>query len=138
EQTTDGEGDGSGDDEDLVHDFESVLDRCKGQGLRALPLMWHYRSQHESLISYSNYSFYEGRLHTFPGATFDAPDLGVELFHVDGEFRRGGTRDNPVEAATVVDRVLHHRRHHPALTIGVVALSAAQQTAVEAELERRS
>jgi very-short-patch-repair endonuclease len=118
--------------------FESVLDRCKAQGLTSLPLRWHYRSRHEDLITYSNYRFYDGKLHTFPGAVSDAPDLGVELFRVDGVYRRGATRDNIQEAVKVVDRVLHHRRHHPRATIGVVALSTAQQFAVEAEIERRA
>lgn len=68
----------------------------------------------------------------------DAPDLGVELFRVDGIYRRGATRDNLQEAAKVVDRVIHHRRHHPQTTLGVVALSTAQQFAVEAEIERRA
>ena len=129
------------DDEDIdeeVLDFESVLDRCKAQGFVPLPLNWHYRSRHEALITYSNHSFYNGRLHTFPGAVFDSADLGVELFNVDGIYRRGGTRDNPAEAAAVVDRVLFHRRHHAEATLGVVALSTAQQAAVEAEIERRS
>jgi very-short-patch-repair endonuclease len=129
------------DDDDIddeLLDFESILDRCKAQGFRALPLNWHYRSRHESLITFSNYSFYEGRLHTFPGAVFESPDLGVGLFKVDGEYRRGATRDNPIEAETVVDRIVYHRRHHPEATIGVVALSVAQQTCIEAAIERRS
>ncbi|WP_421121684.1 DUF4011 domain-containing protein [Aquihabitans daechungensis] len=124
-------------DEELL-DFESILDRCKAQGFPSLPLNWHYRSRHESLITFSNYSFYDGRLHTFPGATFESPDLGVELFKVDGEYRRGATRDNPIEAEAVVDRIVFHRRRHPELTIGVVALSVAQQTCIEAAIERRS
>lgn len=123
-------------DNDLL-DFESILDRCKAQGFPSLPLDWHYRSQHESLITFSNYSFYEGRLHTFPGAVFESPDLGVELFKVDGEYRRGATRDNPIEAEAVVDRIVFHRRHHPNATIGVVALSVAQQVCIEAAVERR-
>ena len=129
------------DEEDIdeqVLDFESVLDRCKAQGFVPLPLNWHYRSRHESLITYSNHSFYNGRLHTFPGAVFDSADLGVELFNVGGTYRRAGTRDNPDEASAVVDRVLFHRRHHADATLGVVALSTAQQAAVEAEIEHRS
>ena len=129
------------DEEDIdeqVLDFESVLDRCKAQGFVPLPLNWHYRSRHEALITYSNHSFYNARLHTFPGAVFDSADLGVELFNVGGIYRRGGTRDNPAEAAAVVDRVLFHRQHHAEATLGVVALSTAQQAAVEAEIERRS
>jgi len=125
-------------DEDDLLDFESVLDRCKAQGFPSLPLNWHYRSRHESLITFSNQSFYDGRLHTFPGAVFERPDLGVELFVVDGQYHRGGTRDNPIEAEAVVDRVLHHRREHPDLTLGVVALSSAQQSTIEAAIERRS
>lgn len=129
--------DDDGGDDDSPLDFESVLDRGKAQGLPELKLNWHYRSRHESLITYSNRSFYGGRLHTFPGATFEAPDLGVALYLVDGEYRRGTTRDNPIEAEMVVDRILHHRRNHPAMTIGVVALSGAQQTCIEAAMERR-
>ena len=127
------------DDDSLgILDFESILDRCKGQGLRSLPLLWHYRSRHESLITYSNRSFYDGRLHTFPGAVAESPDLGVELIRVDGVYERGGSRHNRIEAEAVVDRVVHHRRRHPHLTIGVVTLSTAQQSAVDFAVERRS
>jgi hypothetical protein len=125
-------------DEDADLDrFQSVLDLCKAAGaLPSLPLTWHYRSQHESLITYSNYRFYGGKLHTFPGAVFRAPDLGVEAVFAAGEYRRGGARDNPVEADKVVERILHHRREHPERSIGVVTFSGAQEDAVLAALER--
>lgn len=126
------------DAEDELVDFESILGRCKAQGLRELPLRWHYRSRHEDLIAFSNRSFYKGGLQTFPSANFDAPDLGVGFIPVDGTYRRGTTSDNREEAAAAVERVLHHRRHHPNLTVGVVALSSAQQDAVERELEHRA
>ncbi len=126
-------------DEDQLEEFESVLDLCKGSGgLPSLSLNWHYRSQHESLITYSNYRFYEGGLWTYPGAVHEAPDVGLELFLVDGMYRRGGGRDNPVEAAKVIDRVLYHRRNHPDLSLGVVAFSSAQEDAIYRELEARS
>ncbi|UMP01768.1 DUF3320 domain-containing protein [Amycolatopsis sp. EV170708-02-1] len=126
-------------DEDQVDEFESLLDLCKAAGaLKSLPLSWHYRSQHESLITYSNYRFYDGKLLTFPGATEKAPDVGVELFKVDGVYRRGGARDNPVEAQKVIERVLYHRRHHPGRTLGVVTFSGAQQDAIERELEAQA
>lgn len=117
--------------------FESVLGQCKRTpGMHSLPLRWHYRSQHESLITFSNYSFYEGNLVTFPSAQSEATDLGVELFRVNGTYRRGGPRDNPVEAATVAERVLHHARQHPHLSLGVVAFSQAQADAIEDAVER--
>ncbi len=131
--------DGDDYDEDQLDEFESVLDLCKGSGgFPSLPLLWHYRSQHESLITFSNYSFYDGKLVTFPGALEKSEDVGVQFVHVaDGTYRRGGPRDNPREALVVVDRVLDHARRHPDLTWGVVAFSEAQAAAIELELERR-
>jgi hypothetical protein len=126
-------------DEEGIEDFESVLNLCKAAGgLRSLSLNWHYRSQHEKLITYSNYRFYDGRLHTFPGAAQDSADLGIEVFKADGTYRRGAQRDNPVEAEKVIERVLYHRHHHPELTLGVVTFSVAQEDAVISELERQS
>lgn len=138
-----GDTDDEYDDEDFA-EFESILKLCLGAGgLRRLPLKWHYRSHHEDLILYSNHSFYEGRLISYPGAVHASEDLGVELFHVpDGVYRRGTSRDNPNEAAVVVDRMMHWAEWslaHPksAVTIGVVAFSEAQASAIEAELDRR-
>ena len=125
-------------DEEQPEVFESVLDVCRASGLVALPLLWHYRSQHESLITYSNYSFYKGQLLTFPGAKERADDVGVVFIPADGVYRRGGAKDNPIEAAKVVERVLFHRRNHPDLTLGVVAFSSAQESAIGAEIERQS
>lgn len=125
-------------DDDDPLEFESVLDRCKAQGFVPLPLSWHYRSQHQDLITYSNHSFYDGNLLTFPSAQFDAPDLGVGFYKVDGVYRRGGRGDNQVEASAVIDRVVFHRRHHPDATLGVIALSSKQQEAIEAEIQRRT
>ncbi|MCO7218480.1 DUF3320 domain-containing protein [Klenkia sp. PcliD-1-E] len=127
------------DDESAPDSFGSVLDLAKAAGtIPSLGLDWHYRSQHESLITYSNHRVYEGRLHTFPGATFAADDLGIESFVVEGIYQRGTTRDNPIEAEAVVDRVLHHVVRNPSLSMGVITFSAAQEDAVLAALERRA
>ena len=129
----------SGDEweEDQLEEYESVLDKAKGSGaFRAMALRWHYRSQHEDLITYSNYSFYDGQLITFPSANIHGPDVGVELIVVPGIYRRGGGRDNPIEAAKVVERVLFHVQQHPHLSIGVVAFSEAQANTIENEILR--
>jgi very-short-patch-repair endonuclease len=131
-------------EEDQFEDFESIINLGKGSGgLRELPLRWHYRSQHEDLIAFSNFSFYEGRLITFPGSTAEAGDLGVKLYYVpDGVYRRGTARDNPKEAEVVVDRVIHWAKHSldnpsAAVTLGVVAFSEAQADGIESALDRR-
>ena len=126
-------------EDDDIDSFQSVLDLCKSAGgLRSLPLNWHYRSRHEDLITYSNYRFYEGKLKTFPGAAFDSANLGVEHFLVSGEYRRAGSRDNPIEAQKVAERVVHHVNNRPGMSLGVVTFSAAQEDAVRAAIETRS
>jgi very-short-patch-repair endonuclease len=119
-------------EEDAFDEFESILGLCKGtEIMRSLPLRWHYRSLHESLITFSNYKFYDGNLVTYPGAVDADQSLGIEHFLVDGVYRRGGRRDNPAEAEFVAQRVLHHAQAHPHLSVGVVALSTAQAEAID-------
>ena len=121
-------------DADDIDEFESVLDLAKSAGVfRNLSLRWHRRSRHEALIAFSNFSFYDGKIITFPGAGGDGPDVGVELFYVaDGAYRRGTSRDNPVEAAKVAERVIHHYATRPGMSLGVVAFSEAQAAAIDA------
>lgn len=131
-------GDSDGESEEDVASYESILDTAKAAGVTSQRLKWHYRSQHEDLITFSNYRFYDGSLVTFPGATQSGHDVGVELFRVDGIYARGGAKDNAVEARKVVERVLFHSKRHPHLTLGVVAFSEAQASRIELELRKQS
>ncbi|KGN37504.1 DUF3320 domain-containing protein [Knoellia subterranea] len=120
-----------------VTDFQSILELSKASGaFRNLGLRWHYRSRHESLIAFSNQNFYEGKLVTFPGSHSEGPDVGVELFHVHGEYRRGTSRDNPMEAEHVARRILHHFDTRPDTSLGVVTFSVAQADAIQSALDR--
>jgi very-short-patch-repair endonuclease len=124
-------------EEDQVEEFESVLTQAKScPAIRSLPLQWHYRSRHEDLIAFSNYSFYGGNLITFPAATKNGPSVGVSFTHVpDGIYRRGGGRDNPREAAKVVAMILDHATKQREKSLGVVAFSEAQASCIENTLE---
>src|SRR5262249_30286906 len=87
-------------------------------------------------IAYSNERFYDGRLVTFPSAWFQRPDLGVEFKFVDkGAYRRGGQRDNPIEAEQVAQLVIEHFQRSPDKTLGVIAFSYAQMEAIEDKIE---
>ncbi len=123
-------------DEDVATDFESLLELMKSSGsFTSQSLKWHYRSRHESLIAYSNASFYDSRLITFPGALSESPDAGVRFFKVPGIYRRSAGADNPIEAKHVADRVMHHFTTRPDETLGVVAFSTKQRDAIENALE---
>lgn len=119
-------------DEDVAGDYDSILDLMKASGsFNSMTLNWHYRSRHEHLIAYSNSAFYGGRLITFPGAESESSDLGLKMFRVDGVYRRAAGADNPIEAAAVAARIIHHFDTRSGLSLGVVAFSTAQRDAIE-------
>ena len=112
---------------------ESILEQCAAV-LPSCPLLWHYRSRHESLIAFSNREIYAGRLVTFPGAIDRQPHLGVELEYVpDGLFIR---RRNKQEAKRCVELIEEHILQRSQRSLGVVAFSRTQQSAIEEELHR--
>ena len=120
-------------DEDNAHieDLESVLDDCLALSLPSKHLRWHYRSRHESLISFSNVRYYDGKLHTFPSP--DDLETKIRYQHVDGVYERGGSRQNKAEAAAVIQEI-KRRLEDPALSkmsIGVVTFNSNQQSLLE-------
>ncbi|MGW1881583.1 DUF3320 domain-containing protein [Streptomyces sp. NPDC001970] len=122
--------------EDVPDSFESLLHACKAGAMRELPLRWHYRSRHENLITFSNREFYENSMVTFPGALDEGNDVGVAFLKAGGVYDRGGRRDNRAEAAFVAERVIHHFDTRPAKTLGVVALSQAQASAIDEAVQQ--
>lgn len=118
-------------------DLESIL----GLGMVRMPhrfsLRWHYRSAHESLISFSNEKFYDNLLRVFPSAHTGRQDIGVQWRYVGGRYQRGAGRINPDEVRAVVDEVVAHARTNPSKTLGVGTFNMPQQIAIEDELERR-
>src|SRR6185437_2216530 len=125
-------------EDDTDEDLESILDECIGTGLRQHSLTWHYRSRHESLITFSNYHYYGGSLVTFPAA--DTRPSGVTWRKVDGVYSRGKGRHNQMEAKAIVEEVVR-RLTDPAFiaskwSIGIITLNAEQQQVVDDLLDR--
>ncbi|GIF14497.1 DUF4011 domain-containing protein [Actinoplanes teichomyceticus] len=119
-----------------VLDYQSVLELAKACGaFPGMGLTWHYRSRHQALVAFANDAFYQGRLSTFPAPGGSGPDTGVEMFPVAGVYRRSTSRDNPVEAERVAERIVHHFTTRPGHTLGVVTFSVAQAEAIERALE---
>src|SRR5262249_33465957 len=125
---------------------------------RVLPstmLGWHYRSRSESLISYSNAAFYQGRLLTVPDIALPSPawseirvastDEGAE--NVDRLLERAVSfhfiasgiylnRRNPAEAEYIAHLVRELLSRETGLSIGIIAFSEAQQGEIQAVLAR--
>ncbi|GLW31718.1 DUF4011 domain-containing protein [Actinoplanes regularis] len=127
----------SGSPDTEVLDYQSVLELAKACGaFPGMGLTWHYRSRHQALVAFANDAFYQGRLSTFPAPGTGGPDTGVQLFPVAGVYRRATSRDNPIEAERVAERILHHVTTRPGQSLGVVTFSMAQAEAIERALEK--
>lgn len=136
--------DGAENDVVAVEDMESILSECVEARVPRQWLSWHYRSQDESLIAFSNQQYYGNKLSSFPGPSHGAPDpgpngYGVNFVRVDGQFHRSGTsrvlRTNPIEAKAVVAEI---RRRFDASSgspsVGVVTFNLQQRALIESLL----
>jgi very-short-patch-repair endonuclease len=125
----------------LYEDSESILEGLSGAGLHQSRLKWHYRSLHESLIHFSNVSFYDTELYTFPSIE---TLKGLQFNYVaDGIYEGKGL--NLVEVRRVVDEIvrfaleqLEHRMDGQRMqSLGVGTFNLRQQLAIQDELEQR-
>jgi len=123
-------------------DDEAVLASASILGLArvawpGLVLRWHYRSEHEELVAFSNAAFYAGRLITAPRADASTTALveGLHWAAVDGLWVE---QQNPVEAERVVDLAAELLAQDPPPSIGVVALNRRQAELIEQRLDARA
>jgi len=121
----------------VVPDEESILTEAVHAGVNRIWLSWHYRSQDESLIAFSNAAYYEDRLSSFPAYAGQVHDTGISFTRLQGAFQRSGDpgllRTNPVEAAAIVAEVLR-RWAARERSIGVVTFNIQQRSLIETML----
>jgi hypothetical protein len=130
-------GNGQDDDNPEAEDLESVLEDCLALGMPEKHLNWHYRSNHESLIAFSNIMYYSGKLCTFPSP--DALDSRVHLNYIEGGvYDRGGKKCNKQEAQALVAEVVRRLKDPKLknLSIGIVTFSTPQQVFIEKMLSK--
>ncbi len=120
-----------------TEDLESILDDCLALSMPQKHLLWHYRSRHESLISFSNSQYYENKLFTFPSPN----DLQskVKLVQIEGCYDRGKTKQNKAEATAVINEIERRLDNEELrkMSVGVVTFSQVQQSLIEDMLDAK-
>ncbi|WP_341843785.1 AAA domain-containing protein [Chitinophaga caseinilytica] len=141
------------DDDILSADADSLLT----QGARKMNsylLGWHYRSHFETLISYSNHAFYDAALLTIPDRSEHAAQrqpISVAqpsdaMFNIKAIFDRSisyhhipqgvyAKRGNMAEAGYIAHLVRELLGKRTKDSIGIVAFSQEQQSAINAALD---
>lgn len=137
----------------LAGDSESILSMCVNARVPEIMLTWHYRSEDESLIAFSNHSYYKGNLNTLPSPSTNRPGIGLEFTPVAGQFIRSGDGSstgagktlaeakrkgtNPAEALAILAEI--RRRALDANlaneSVGVVTLNQQQQKYIQELLD---
>lgn len=123
------------------------------KNLASRMLGWHYRSRSESLIAFSNWTFYEGRLLTVPDARLAGAGRGELRVEdpAEGDANVSRLLDRPLGFHLLERGVYEGRRNHAEAvyiahlvrgllaqperrSIGVIAFSEAQQGEIEGAL----
>ncbi|SDA45155.1 DUF4011 domain-containing protein [Methanobrevibacter millerae] len=126
------------DDESLYKDIESILKICRTVFPYKM-LKWHYRSRHESLISVSNYEFYNNDLIVFPSPFNESKNLGLKhIYNPDNIYDKGNSAKNRGEAKDVIDyAITHFKEYGKSKSLGIATFGSNQKNAILEELEFR-
>jgi len=120
-------------DEDVdvpaVIESDSILDICQHIFSPVRTLRWHYRSQHESLIAFSNHHFYNGKLVVFPSPFERNNRLGLRYRYIKNGIYKD--RKNIPEAIRVVDAAIEHMIKYSDESLGVVTLNQTQRDLID-------
>jgi len=137
----------------IALDAESLLEQGSRK-LSSVMLGWHYRSRHESLISFSNAAFYQRNLLTIPDTKIqEGTSKPIEpIVNVNDEinvsnildksisfhYLENGIYDNRMnkdEAGYIAQMVSKLLKSKANKSIGIVAFSMQQQSEIEEALE---
>lgn len=126
------------DTDDTEEDMESILDECLAAGLYNHSLSWHYRSRHESLITFSNHRYYDSNLITFPAS--ETKQSAVQWCKVEGVYSKGKGRHNQAEAEAIVAETIKRLTDKAFVasgkSIGIITLNTEQQKLIDDLLDR--
>ena len=149
-RTDDGEDDDEIEEGLLGFDMESILDHCETARVPDIMLNWHYRSEDESLIAFSNKKYYDGKLNSFPSPSSDKSFKGLSFQYVEGgqffrpenrgEDAKGKEGTNPAEIDAIL-KYLAKRLKDPATqndSIGIVTFNKKQKEEIERRLGESS
>lgn len=116
--------------EEMEDKKESILDWA-ASNLTSKSLLYHYRSEHHSLIAFSNNKFYEESLYCVPSQK-TGEGYGITLHYLpDAKYTPKVEDPNIIEAKKVIQEVEKYIIKYPARSIGLVTFNIRQQMTIE-------
>ncbi len=119
--------------QDVSLDAKSLLDLARYKYKETL-LNYHYRSNYEELISFSNYAFYDGKLIVSPNQK-ESPKPPIEYVHVEeGIFHNRQNVEEAKEVVKIIKKIFRTRKNNE--TIGVITFNSAQRDLIENHIDK--
>lgn len=123
------------DDETMaIEDTESILDISR-EIYPSRRLRWHYRSEHESLINFSNREFYDDDLIVFPSPIRSDKQFGIRCHYVKNAAYSKGR--NLPEAQSIVNATIKHFEDAPEVSLGIATFNREQRDLIEDLLDKK-
>jgi len=123
------------DEDERIVEEKSLLDLAK-VNYKTINLAWHYRSQYQDLINFSNHAFYEGSLNVAPNIIGAPTSPPIRWIRCNGIWIKN---QNHVEADRVVDEIKSvwksKTRKYP--SIGIITFNERQQELIKDVIEKR-
>lgn len=127
-------------DDGYLTAMESILCDAIITSMPRKMLRYHYRSESESLIAFSNVHYYANEIITFPSCS--SRIFGVEYQYIeDGCYDRGGKKINFEEANAVIQKIQDIYCTLPddtEETVGIITLNTAQKDLIQSLLLKKS
>lgn len=119
--------------QDVSLDAKSLLDLARYKYKETL-LNYHYESNYEELISFSNYAFYDGKLIVSPNQK-ESPKPPIEYVHVEeGIFHNRQNVEEAKEVVKIIKKIFRTRKNNE--TIGVITFNSAQRDLIENHIDK--
>lgn len=109
-------------------EVESLLDLAMSR-YNSVHLNYHYRSQYEELITFSNYAFYDCKLQIAPNITRNPHLRPIERIKVAGQWTDRKNKAEAQEVLKLLKRTLRNRKAKE--TIGIITFNAEQENHIE-------
>ncbi len=115
-------------------DEDSLLDLARKR-YDSVMLDFHYRSKYEELIAFSNYAFYNGRLHVSPNV--DIPSIPPIETHLvkDALWEDRCNRKEAEETVSLLENILINRKNNE--SIGIITFNTSQRDLIYDLIEER-
>ncbi|MDD3056600.1 MAG: DUF4011 domain-containing protein [Aliarcobacter sp.] len=124
------------DDDTVASESESILDICLNLYKPIRQLRWHYRSQHESLIDFSNQQFYDGNLIVFPSpSSKNNEELGVKYHYIENSAYQSSR--NKIEAKIIIEHLENQMKNYPNKSIGIGTFNSTQRDLIQEMVDER-